>query len=193
MHVGVIGLGAGTLAAYGRAGDAFRIYDINPAVIKIAYTSFTYLTDSKAHIEVPLGDARLSLEREPAQNFDLLAVDAFSSDAIPVHLLTREAFGVYFHHLKDTGVLAMHISNRHLDLEPVMDMAATAYGKKTIVIETEDDDTAEVSSATWVLLTNRPGFFEEPLISKGATQLKHTTRLRPWTDDYSNLFQILKK
>jgi hypothetical protein len=193
MHVGVIGLGAGTLAAYGRAGDSFRIYDINPAVIKIAYTSFTYLTDSKAHIEIPLGDARLSLEREPAENFDLLAVDAFSSDAIPVHLLTREAFGVYFHHLKETGVLAMHISNRHLDLEPVMDMAATAYGKKAIVIETEDDDPAEVSGATWVLLTNRPGFFEEPLISKGATPLKHTTRLRPWTDDYSNLFQILKK
>ena len=120
-------------------------------------------------------------------------MDAFSSDAIPVHLLTREAFGVYFHHLKESGVLAMHISNRHLDLNPVMDMAATAYNKKTIVIETEDDDPAEVSGATWVLLTNRPGFFEEPLISKAGKPLPHNTRLRPWTDDYSNLFQILKK
>ena len=193
IHVGVIGLGAGTLAAYGRAGDSFRFYDINPLVIHIAYTSFTYLTDSKAHIEVPLGDARLSLEREPPQGFDLLAVDAFSSDAIPVHLLTREAFGVYFHHLKETGVLAMHISNRHLDLEPVMDMAATAYDKKAIVIETEDDDPAEVSGATWVLLTNRPGFFDELLISRAGRPLAHNTRLRPWTDDYSNLFQILKK
>src|SRR5205807_9355570 len=124
LRVGVVGLGAGTLAAYGRTGDVFRFYDINSDVVELARSEFTFLKDSRAKVEVALGDARLSLEREPAQNFDVLALDAFSSDAIPVHLLTVEAFKTYLRHLKPDGVLAVHISNRYLDLVPVVQQAA---------------------------------------------------------------------
>src|SRR5207248_4401523 len=123
LRVGVVGPGAGTLAAYGRAGDVFRFYDINSGVVELARSEFTFLKDSPAKVEVALGDARLSLERERPQNFDVLALDAFSSDAIPVHLLTVEAFKTYLRHLKPGGVLAVHISNRYLDLVPVVQQA----------------------------------------------------------------------
>src|SRR5260370_29947934 len=109
LRVGVVGLGAGTLAAYGRAGDVFRFYDINPDVVELARTEFSFLADSPAKVEVALGDARLSLEREPPENFDVLALDAFSSDAIPVHLLTVEAFKTYLRHMKPDGVVDVHI------------------------------------------------------------------------------------
>jgi type II secretory pathway pseudopilin PulG len=128
IKVGVIGLGAGTLATYGSKGDVYRFYDINPGVIDIAKRDFSYLTDSEATIELPLGDARLSLEREPAQNFDVLAIDAFSSDAIPVHLITKEAVQVYLRHMKPGGVIAFHVTNRYLDLVPVVEGIANDLG-----------------------------------------------------------------
>ena len=115
LKIGVIGLGTGTIAAYGSKGDVYRFYDINPAVIRIANTEFTYLRNSEATIETPLGDARLSLEREPAQDFDLLAIDAFSSDSIPVHLLTQEALTIYRRHMKPGGIIAFHVTNRYLE------------------------------------------------------------------------------
>src|ERR1051326_6211762 len=120
MRVGVIGLGTGTLSAYGRAGDYYRFYEINPLVPGIARTLFTYLNDCPAKVEIVMGDARLSLERQPDQQFDVLAVDAFSSDSIPVHLLTKEAMLLFYRHLKPDGILAVHISNRYLDLQPVL-------------------------------------------------------------------------
>jgi SAM-dependent methyltransferase len=120
IKVGVIGLGAGSIAVYGDADDTYRFYDINPAVAKVARTWFTYLGDSPAKMEVVLGDARLSLEREPPQQFDVLAVDAFSGDSIPVHLITVEAFTEYLRHMKPEGVIAFHVSNRFLDLKPVL-------------------------------------------------------------------------
>src|SRR5262249_28050591 len=124
IRVGVIGLGTGTVAAYGRLGDYYRYYEINPLVLNLARTQFFFLPDCKAKLDVAMGDARLSLERELAQgspeNFDVLAVDAFSSDSIPVHLLTREAMLLYFRHLRDDGILAVHISNRYLNLQPVL-------------------------------------------------------------------------
>ena len=126
LRVGLIGLGAGTLAAYGRNGDYYHFYDINPLVVWLAKMQFTFLKDCKARVEISLGDARLSLEREPPQDFDVLAVDAFSGDSIPVHLLTREAFALYFYHLKPDGVLAVHVSNKHLDLKPVVALGAAA-------------------------------------------------------------------
>jgi SAM-dependent methyltransferase len=192
LRVGVIGLGTGTLAAYGRPGDVYRFYEINPLVIEIARSQFRFLPESRAKVEVVLGDARLSLDREAPQNYDILAVDAFSSDAIPIHLLTREAFALYFRHLKPGGVLAVHISNKHLNLAPVADLAAHAFGKHDVLIDSDDDDDNAVFSATWVLISARQSFFDFPFIFKAGTPIKDVDGLRMWTDDYSNLFQILK-
>jgi spermidine synthase len=192
LRVGVIGLGTGTLAAYGRPGDTFRFYDINPLVISIAKTQFRFVPDCKATVELVVGDARLSLDREPPQNYDVLAVDAFSSDAIPVHLLTREAFALYFRHMKPSGVVAVHVSNKHLNLAPVVEMAATWLGKRAVVIDTNDDDDNGVFGATWVLVSGRASFFDYPFIRRASSDVKRKAGLRMWTDDYSNLFQILK-
>ncbi len=128
VKVGVIGLGTGTLAAYGRKGDDFRFYEINPQVVRVARGLFGYLGDTRARVEVVLGDARLNLEREPPQGFDVLAVDAFSSDSIPVHLITREALALYQRHMKPGGVIAFHVSNRFLELPPVVGRLARESG-----------------------------------------------------------------
>ncbi len=191
IHLGVIGLGTGTLAAYGRPGDRVRYYEINPLVIKIARTEFTYLYDCQAKLDVVLGDARLSLEREPPQDFSVLAVDAFSSDSIPVHLLTVEAFRLYFRQLKPDGVLAVHVSNKYLDLKPIVELAARALGKDTRVIDTDDEDEIGEFGSTWVLVADR-AFFLKPQIQDAGSKLKARNELRLWTDDYSNLFRILK-
>ena len=135
IRVGVIGLGAGTLAHYGQKGDHYSFYEINPLVIDLANTQFDFIRQSPAQVDMIPGDARLSLERETPQNFDVLLVDAFSGDAIPVHLLTREAFGLYFRHLKPQGVLAVHVSNGFLDLPPVVEAAARALGTRAVEVD----------------------------------------------------------
>jgi hypothetical protein len=191
VRVGVIGLGTGTLAAYGRAGDYFRFYEINPLVLRLAKTQFTYLQLCKAHVDVALGDARLSLEREQPENFDVIAVDAFSSDAIPIHLLTREAFVLYFRHLKETGVLAVHVSNKHLDLTPVVKLAAVSLQKDVRLVDTEDEPD-DVFGSTWMLVTGAPNYFQQPLMRTAAIAVPRSDSVRLWTDDYSNLFRILK-
>jgi SAM-dependent methyltransferase len=193
-HIGVIGLGTGTLAAYGHPGDRIRYYEINPLVIGIARTEFTYLNDCPAQLDIVLGDARLSLEREPAQNFDVLAVDAFSSDSIPVHLLTVEAFRLYFHHLKPNGILAVHVSNKYLDLKPVVDQAARTLGKESLVVDTDDEEESGtgIFGCTWVLVSADHQFFEKQPIRLAGNKLVARNDLRLWTDDYSNLFRILK-
>jgi len=190
--VGVVGLGAGTLAAYGRSGDAFRFYDINPKVVELARSEFSFLADSRAQVEVALGDARLSLEREPDQNFDVLALDAFSSDAIPVHLLTVEAFGTYLRHLRRGGILAVHISNRYLDLVPVVQQAARALSLELRQVENEDDDEAGVYRSDWMLLSASPAAFEGKLLKEAAERVDAVPRVKLWTDDYSDLYRILK-
>ncbi|HUK16319.1 MAG TPA: fused MFS/spermidine synthase [Bryobacteraceae bacterium] len=191
IRVGVIGLGTGTIASYGRLGDYYRYYEINPLVLKLATSEFTFLPDCKARHDVAMGDARLSLEREQPENLDVLAVDAFSSDAIPVHLLTKQAMELYFHHLRPNGILAVHISNRYLDLEPVVEEEAEATGHVARLVDTSDDDDTDVFGATWVLVTApAPGFDED--ITQSSTKIELTKRIRLWTDDYSNLFQILK-
>jgi SAM-dependent methyltransferase len=189
--VGVIGLGAGTIAAYGRPGDYYRFYDINPRVIQIARSEFNYLADCRAKVDIVLGDARLSLEREPNQNFDVLAVDAFSSDSIPVHLLTREAFRLFFRHIRPDGILAVHVSNSHLSLEPVVERLATALGKQNILVDTEDGQDL-VYGASWVLVTSEPEVLRQPALAAAGHAIQPKRGLRLWTDDYSNLFQILK-
>ena len=192
LRVGVVGLGAGTLAAYGRAGDLFRFYDINPKVVELAHSEFSFLKDSPARSEVVLGDARLSLEREADQNFDILALDAFSSDAIPVHLLTVEAFRAYLRHLKPDGILAVHISNRYLDLVPVVQQAASNIGFEIRQVENDDDDDAGVYRSDWMLLAASPAAFEGNFLREGAEKLESEPSVRLWTDDYSDLYRILK-
>ena len=192
VHVGVIGLGTGTIAAYGRPGDVYEFYDINPLVITLARTQFTFLSGSKAAVSVVAGDARLSLEGQTPQGFDVLAVDAFSGDAIPVHLLTKEAFALYFRHLKPGGVLAVHVSNRYLALAPVVAADARTVGMEARVISSGSDESDDTSDAEWVLVSTRPAFFRSPLL-KAATVPETRPGLRAWTDDYSNLYSILKK
>jgi len=192
LRVGVVGLGAGTIAAYGKSGDVFRFYDINPQVVDLARTEFTFLKDSPARVEVQLGDARLSLEREGAQNFDLLALDAFSSDAIPVHLLTVEAFRAYARQLRPGGVLAVHISNRYLDLVPVVQQAARALSLELREVDNDDDDNAGVYRSDWLLLSDSPAAFEGRLLREAAQKIETAPRVRLWTDDYSDLYRILK-
>src|SRR5207247_7660453 len=132
-----------------------RFYEINPEVERLATSRFTYLTNCKARVEVILGDARLSLERETPQQFDVLALDAFNSDAIPVHLLTKEAFEIYLRHLKPDGALAVHISNRHLDLLPVVETLAAHLGLKTACLaNTATKAQWWAYAAQWVLVTN---------------------------------------
>jgi hypothetical protein len=129
LRIGVIGLGTGTIATYGKPRDHFTFYEINPLVVRLAETEFTFLRDAEAKVDVVLGDARLSLEREPPQGFDVLVPDAFSGDAIPTHLLTRDAFGLYFRHLKRTGVLAVNVSCKYFNLQPVLRRASESMGK----------------------------------------------------------------
>jgi len=191
VRVGVIGLGTGTLAAYGRAGDYFRFYEINPLVLHLATTEFTFLKICQARLDVELGDARLSLERETPQNLDVLALDAFSGDAIPVHLLTREALALYFRHLKPDGVLAVHVSNKYLDLQPVVTATAASLHKDAAEVDTEDEAN-DVFGATWVLVTADHAFFKQPLVRTAAVIKKPPAGVRPWTDDYSDLFRILR-
>jgi SAM-dependent methyltransferase len=195
IRIGVIGLGTGTTAAYGRLGDYVRYYEINPLVLELAKKEFFYLADCKAKLDVAMGDARLTLERElkegHPQNFDVLAVDAFSSDSIPVHLLTKEAMDLYFRHLQPNGILAVHISNRYLNLQPVLEGEVHATGKTARVVDTEDDETQGVFGATWVLIASSANVFTgETMTSSEPLDSKKTVRL--WTDDYSNLFKILK-
>jgi len=162
LHIGSIGLGTGTTASYGRKGDKVRIYEINPAVEEIARKWFYYLGDCQAELKVVLGDARVMLERElergEVQHFDVLAVDAFSSDAIPVHLLTKECGQMYFKHLKPDGILALHISNRFIDLKPVTYALAKELNCKIVLISNSADSSKGVSSSSWVLLTRNEAF-----------------------------------
>jgi len=194
-RVGVIGLGAGTIATYGRPGDVYRFYEIDERVIEVAMREFTYLRDSKAKIELSLGDARLALEREKGQRFDVLAVDAFSSDAIPVHLITREALGVYLKHLAPDGIVAFHVSNRFLDLIPVVARLALEHGAHVMLVRDDPDEEEDPkrSRTDWVLVSRDPAAFKRPEIAeRNPEEIEDRTDWRTWTDDYSNLIQILK-
>ena len=191
IKVGIIGLGAGTIATYGSKGDVYRFYDINPGVIAIAQRDFTFLKDSDATIELPLGDARLKLEREAPQNFDVLAIDAFSSDAIPVHLLTKEAVQVYLKHMKPDGVIAFHVTNRYLDLVPVVEGIAHELDLHALWIEDVGADPLG-NSSSWVLVAQEPGRLNDLHLEEAASTIGARRDWRVWTDDFNNLFQVLK-
>ena len=191
LRVGVIGLGAGTLATYGRKGDVYRFYEINPEVVEIAWREFFFLSNSAARIEIALGDARLQMEREPAQQYDVLVIDAFSSDSIPVHLLTREAMEVYLKHLKPGGVIAFHVTNRFLRLAPVVKRIADEAQLATALI-VDDADDSDLARTDWLLVTRDAARLKPESINKASSKITEIDGLRVWTDDFNNLFQILK-
>jgi len=193
IYAAIVGLGAGTMAAYGRDGDTFRFYELNPQVIDVAGKDFTYLSDSDADIEVVAGDARVRLEEEIANDeatrFDVLAIDAFSSGAIPLHLLTAEAADVYGQRLKDDGILAFHITNRFLDLTPVVNGIADRLGLKAIRISTPGSEPG-ANAAVWMLLTKNEAFLNDPRVQRAVDVSSDPSTLR-WTDDYAGLWQAL--
>jgi SAM-dependent methyltransferase len=196
-HIGLVGLGTGTVASYGRAGDTVRIYEIDPQVERLARSRFSYVTRSPATVDIVMGDARLSMERELARNevqgFDVLALDAFSSDAIPVHLLTQEAFAVYFRHLKPDGVLAVHTSNRYLDLQPVVEKIAAALGYQTLTISDQPPSKKWwLFRSTWVLVTKNEELIGSEVLRAAGVDPKSPKQVALWTDDYTSVYEILK-
>jgi len=214
MRVGIIGLGAGTLAAYGREGDHFQFYEIDPDVIRFARDEgyFSYLSDSRAAIQIIAGDARLSLKRQlreaGSQQFDVFIVDAFSSDSIPVHLITREAMELYVQHLKPDGVLVVHISNMNLEFSPLVFRLAAALGMRAVRVVNMPFPHRRQSSAEWMILSKDAAYLES--LPPIAEQMRSALRVKPtaltvtfpeeldltnaplWTDDYSDIFSVLK-
>ncbi len=199
MRVGLLGLGVGTLVTYARPGDAYRLYEINPVVIDLAAgvgDYFSFLSDSEADITTVPGDARISLQNEldkgQPQNFDVLVLDTFSSDSIPVHLVTKEALALYLAHLAPDGIIAAHITNLHLDLQPVFWRLAQYYGLSMARINYAGDSKGGYASH-WILLARDPALLQIPAIQEHSVVLTgYSTNIKLWTDDYSNLFQILK-
>ena len=187
-RVGIVGLGAGTVACYGKPGDTFRFYEINPAVIRVASEYFRFLRESPATIEVLADDGRLALEREPLHSFGAIVIDAFSDDAIPVHLLTKEAFAVYTQRLRPGGVIALHVTNRYLELTPLVEALAAAFAKQMVLVRNGTDPTRQTLSADWAVLAD-PGAMPPELAAYNSPRASHR-RLRLWTDDYSNLLGL---
>ncbi|WP_333608933.1 fused MFS/spermidine synthase [Arsukibacterium sp.] len=194
-HIGLVGLGAGALAVYGRPSDTLVFYEINPLVIKVATTYFSYLADSAAKVEIIEGDARLTLaaqlQQQGSAKFDLLILDAFSSDSIPQHLLTQEAMQLYWQHLQEDGVLAVHVSNNYLDLTSLLRNQAASLGHQAYFIDTAAEGIAP--AAQWVLITSNSRFIQQPQLQQGVNHWP--SALKPevsWSDQRSNLLQVLK-
>jgi hypothetical protein len=191
-RIGVVGLGAGTIAAYGLHGDTMRFYEINPAVPPIAQNLFTFLRDSGAQISIVSGDARLSLAADAPQRFDILAIDAFSGDAIPMHLLTTQAMRIYQRQLAPGGILAFHVSNQYLDLAPEIALLAASAGMTARLVDTPARDEVGEYRAQWVLVTKNAAFLAQPALLAMAQPIPPRSRLRVWTDDDSSLLPILR-
>jgi SAM-dependent methyltransferase len=193
LHVATVGLGTGTIAAYAQEGDRYCFYEINPDVLDIAQHYFTFLSDAPSMPRLVLGDARLSMEQETPQDYDVIALDAFSGDAIPTHLLTVEAVAVYLKHLKPSGVLAVHTSNRHLDLVPIVALLGAHYGLDVVVVEAEDEEGVADSGSEWLLVTRNRDFLQLPSVASASSPVTPPgPEIRVWTDQYSNLFQIMR-
>jgi len=191
-RVGLVGLGVGTLATYGRAGDIYRMYELNPTVLQFAQQHFSYLKDSPASIENILGDARLMLEREKDQRYDILAIDAFSSDSIPVHLMTREAIAVYQRHLVNDGAIALHITNRYLDLSGVVRRLADEAQMQAVLIADVPAAGTPFYRSTWIVLTKNPQTVQRLMEQGGQAIEPPPSHRATWTDDHHNLFEVLR-
>jgi hypothetical protein len=189
-RVGLVGLGAGTLVVYARPGDVYRLYELDPEVFDLARREFTFLRDTPARVEDVVGDARLSMEREPAQRLDVLAVDAFSGGSVPVHLLTTQALDVYLKHLAPGGVIAFHLTNRHLDLPPVVLAAARERGLHARVIRDEAEHSEHLRRTTWVLIAREAARLDLPVLRDATVDVKPAARA--WSDDFHDLLSILK-
>ncbi len=189
LRVGLVGLGVGTLAAYARPGDSYRFYEINPAALALARQYFTYLDDCRGECQVVLGDARLSLEAEPPQHFDLLVLDAFSGDSIPTHLLTHEVFTVYLDHIVPHGILAVHTTNKHLRLAPVVQRLADHCGLKAARVVSGEDERRLICASEWMLLSRDEGILAT-VPSSPLTGLGSRKRIPLWTDHHSSLLEI---
>ena len=202
--VGLIGLGAGTLATYGNRGDRYTFYELNPNVERMARKYFSYIEASKANVDVIIGDARVTLQNELLQNsskatnnkFDVLVVDAFSGDSVPAHLLTHEAFLLYTKHMKQQGLLAIHVSNSHLDLTPLVKGLANSIGYQAVYFKTKVTE-SEVTQTEWVIVTNNKAFLRtvkvQRLMSEWPENIDGSVKQDVvWTDDYSNLLSVLK-
>jgi len=192
IEVGAIGLGAGTIAAYGKPGDRYRFYEIDDLMVAAARRYFTFVGDSAATVEVAIGDGRLLLQDESARRYDALVIDAFSGDAIPVHLLTREAVALYRDRLAPGGVIALHVSNSHLDLKGVVARIAADLRLEAEWIHdpgVEGDPSVAVSD--WILLAPDRRALDLPAIRDAATPLPPLAEGRTWTDDFSNVPQVM--
>jgi hypothetical protein len=198
VHFGIVGMGIGTMSAFAQAGDRVRYYEINPEVIDVAHGQspyFTFVKDSAAQVTVVAGDARLSLERELAgaepQRFDLLVMDAFASDSVPVHLVTVEAFRLYEAHLKAAdSILAVNVTNRYIDLEPVIAANARELGFQAIRVDGLGDPPVPMESS-WILMSRSPRLVQDPAITLSNGRPLRAAAVR-FTDNYSNLFRVLK-
>lgn len=192
IKVGAVGLGIGTVAAYGQHGDIYRFYEINPQIISLAKSNFDFLNKCPAEIQVVPGDARLSLEREEPQGFDALILDAFSGDSIPVHLLTREAIADYWRQLKPSGALIVHISNRYVNLEPIVNRLALEFNLHVAHIRSEDAEGLHISSSEWMVLVKDEQLLNHPSLVNFKIDPNRDSRFSLWTDDYNNLIQVLR-
>jgi hypothetical protein len=200
LSVGVIGLGAGMLAAYAQPDEQWQFYEINPMVTRLADQYFTFLKDARergADLDVRVGDGRSVLQRQldqgEARRFDVLVLDAFSSDAIPVHLLTREAFELYWRALKPDGVLAINISNRHVDLSPVVRKLAEVNGKEAHWVSGQAGDGEGVLASVWVLVTSNRTFLDAPDVAAHLQPWpENAPKPRLWTDDFSNVYSLMR-
>jgi hypothetical protein len=191
-RIGVIGLGAGSLAVYGNPGDTIRFYEINRAVEKIALSDFTFLADSRAFMQIVRGDARVSLAAERPQRYDVLIVDAFSGDAIPAHLITAQALEIYRRHLAPGGIVAFHVSNDFIALAPVVEQLARNAGMQAVRVIQREDPARMVFDSEWVLVTANTEFLANPAVVRAREPIDVPPGLRLWTDDYSSLFPIIK-
>ncbi len=193
LNVAIVGLGAGTIAAYGRQGDEFRFYELNPLVEHVARNHFSFLSLSPAQTSVVLGDARLSLAGEVRKDVDFLILDAFNSDAIPLHLLTREAFRIYTKKMATGGIIAIHVSNLHLDLAPMIAATAGELGWRGIELDYDGGEEVYVSGSTWVVLSRDATVLQELTQQASALWLRRDLTGGPvMTDRFSNLFDLLR-
>lgn len=197
-HVALVGLGAGALAAYGERGQHYVFYEIDPAVVHIARDEgyFTYLDDSLADIDYVLGDARLTLKQAADKQYGMIVMDAFSSDSIPLHLLTREAVALYKQKLADNGVLVFHFSHRYLDLQPVLgdlahDAALICWVRNDLLVSAEEERAGK-SPSRWIVMARRRADLETLTETPGWEEVGEPSGRPVWTDDFSNVFSVFR-
>ncbi|HZQ72332.1 MAG TPA: fused MFS/spermidine synthase [Burkholderiales bacterium] len=197
LNIGILGLGAGVVAAWTRPGDSLTFYEISPRVVDIERREFTFLADSPARTEIVMGDGRLSLEREPPRGYDLLGIDAFSGDSIPMHLVTREAMALYIRHLKPDGVIVFQATNRFIDLLPVVKRLAMEFGYEAVNVadipeDSEDGPEYWYSPTDQVIVTKNKALLANKALDDAATPIADRTELATFTDSHYNLLRILK-